>query len=428
METDILIIGAGASGLSAAYELSLVNKNFIVLEARDRIGGRIHSINDERFKGIVEAGAEFIHGELPVTNRLLEKAGIRHHRAEGKIWEVQNGKIIEKEEFVDRWGTLIKKLETLEEDMPISEFLTTYFPGEQYEDLRESALDFTEGYNAADSTRASSFALREEWENSDEQQGRLDDGYIALINYLAQSVTKRGNKILLSEVVKKVTWQKGKVEVLTNKGQHYTASKILITIPLGVWQAQGEFGHISFAPALKEKTEAAQKMGFGGVIKINMQFKNNFWEEDAPNKMNNAGFIFNDGELPTWWTQEPIKNGQLTGWIAGPRAAKLKNTEKSKIFDRALKTLAYVSGTTEDFIRENLVAHHITNWMQEEFTRGAYSYATLDSHWAKTILAQPVEQTLYFAGEALYNGTETGTVEGALTNGRDVAHTIIVHS
>ena len=80
---------------------------------------------------------------------------------------------------------------------------------------------------------------------------------------------------------------------------------------------------------------------------------------------------------------------------------------------------------SKDFIEERLAAHYITNWTADPFTCGAYSYATLDTHWAKNVLAEPLEQTLYFAGEALYNGTEAGTVEGALANGIEVARKMI---
>src|SRR5687767_13305968 len=101
-ETDILIIGAGAAGLAAAYELSLVNKRLIILEAENRAGGRIHSIRDDRFAQIVETGAEFIHGELPVTLRLIEKAGLSSHSAKGKMWEIENGEI-KKNKLMVHW-------------------------------------------------------------------------------------------------------------------------------------------------------------------------------------------------------------------------------------------------------------------------------------------------------------------------------------
>src|SRR6187399_1820202 len=106
MKTDILIVGAGASGLAAAYELSLVKKKVIVLEARNRIGGRVHSIKDERFAGIVETGAEFIHGKLPVTFNLLKKGNIKYHSAEGKMWEIEKGEIARKKDFIEGWNKL----------------------------------------------------------------------------------------------------------------------------------------------------------------------------------------------------------------------------------------------------------------------------------------------------------------------------------
>jgi monoamine oxidase len=163
------------------------------------------------------------------------------------------------------------------------------------------------------------------------------------------------------------------------------------------------------------------------VIKINFQFENNFWEEESSHKMNDAGFIFSDAIIPTWWTQHPVKNGQLTGWLAGPKAEHLKNEEEGKILEKALDTLAYIFNVSRDFIQKKLIAYHITNWAAEVFSCGAYSYATLDNDWAKKKLSEPLEQTLFFSGEALYAGTQTGTVEAALSNGIEVAREMIVN-
>jgi monoamine oxidase len=426
IQTDTLIIGAGASGLAAGYELSLVNKKVAVLEAKGRIGGRIHSIEDKRFKQIVETGAEFIHGKLPVTLSLLNKAKIKYHGAGGKIWEVENGEICKKKDFITGWDKLMKQLRSLEKDIPFSEFLNTYFPEEEDKELKESALKFVQGYNAAVADKASSLALLDEWENQDDDnQERLDNGYSELMNFFAGEIKKRANDIFTSAIVKTIKWQKGKVEVITTDNRQFLASKVLITIPLGVWQADGEEGSISFLPELLEKKQAAKKMGFGAVIKINLQFQDNFWEERVTNKMNGAGFIFSDAEIPTWWTQEPIKNGMLTGWLAGPKAMELKEAGEKEIFEKILQVLAYIFSVEKDFIKKELVAHYITNWTADKFTRGAYSYPTLDTNWAKDVLLKPVEQTLYFAGEALYKGSETGTVEGALASGIEAAREII---
>ena len=135
--------------------------------------------------------------------------------------------------------------------------------------------------------------------------------------------------------------------------------------------------------------------------------------------------FFSDAKLPTWWTQEPVKNGLLTGWLAGPSAMQLTNATEMEIYTTAIDSLAYIFSVDQNFIEERLIAYYITNWTSEPFTRGAYSYATLDTHWAKELLAKPLEQTLYFAGEALYDGTEAGTVEGALANGIEVARRMI---
>ncbi len=77
METEILIIGAGAAGLMAARELALAGRRVRVLEARERAGGRAYTVHDPSFRLPVELGAEFVHGDLPLTGMLLKKAGIR---------------------------------------------------------------------------------------------------------------------------------------------------------------------------------------------------------------------------------------------------------------------------------------------------------------------------------------------------------------
>src|SRR3954468_1305341 len=84
---DIIVIGAGASGLMAAWELAQTGKKVIVVEARNRIGGRIYTINDNRFDKPVELGAEFIHGDLDYTLLLCKKAAIKKNPVKGEIWQ-----------------------------------------------------------------------------------------------------------------------------------------------------------------------------------------------------------------------------------------------------------------------------------------------------------------------------------------------------
>jgi len=90
---DILIVGAGAAGLMAAFTLSKAGKKVIVLEARDRIGGRIHTLHDDLFFKHAELGAEFVHGNLPITMQLLHEAGIAYISGEGEMWQHRDGKL-----------------------------------------------------------------------------------------------------------------------------------------------------------------------------------------------------------------------------------------------------------------------------------------------------------------------------------------------
>ena len=428
MQTDILIIGAGASGLAAAYELSLVDKKVIVLEARNRIGGRIHSVSNPRFAQIIETGAEFIHGKLPVTLQLLKKAGITHHAIKGEMWQIENGEIKKGGEFIAGWKKLMTHLRELKTDIPIKDFLNQHFPGAEEKELKDSVIKLVEGYDAADAGRASSLALLDEWEHEDDHDERIDNGYLQLMHFLEGKIKEKGNDIFLSQVVKNISWQKDRVVVNTTNEEQFVASKVLVTIPLGMWQSEEKEGHISFSPGLHKKNLAAKQMGFGTVIKIVFQFQNEFWEEEIPNKFKDASFIFSDAFMPTWWSQHPKKNGMLTGWLAGPKATELKDAAEDDLLKKGLQSLSYIFAADKAFIEKKLVAHSIVNWAVEPFTYGAYSYNTLDTKWAKKVLNEPIEETLYFAGEALYNGPETGTVEGALASGIEVARNIIALS
>src|ERR1700716_4547776 len=87
----IVVIGAGAAGLMAARELARAGKRVTILEARDRWGGRIHPLPFADFGYPAEGGAEFVHGEAPVTNGLLREAGLSLLTIEGTQWTVENG-------------------------------------------------------------------------------------------------------------------------------------------------------------------------------------------------------------------------------------------------------------------------------------------------------------------------------------------------
>jgi len=392
---DIIIIGAGAAGLMAARELS-VRHQVTVLEAKDVIGGRIHTIRQG-----IEAGAEFVHGKLPVTLNLLKDAQLSYTAVGGNMYTVENGQWSKEENFIDGWDELLDKMGAIKDDMTLMEFLETHFAENRYADLRNEITRYVHGFDLANPSRVSVKYLYKEWTNEDETNFRIDQGYCEMINYLA-----KGIHIITGNPVTHIHWENGHVKVLTRNGTSYTAQKLIITTSIGVLQ----HGSIHFTPAIDDYTNAASHIGWGSVIKIVLEFEKPFWKTDT-------GFIFTKGKIPTWWTQSPNKAAILTGWLGGPPAEQYKQVPNEEILQTALHTLAEIFGTT----LPPLVSSHISNWVQDPEILGSYSYDTPISENARRLLNTPLHDTIYFAGEALYAGKHPGTVEAALVSGKEVA-------
>ncbi|UOQ71523.1 flavin monoamine oxidase family protein [Hymenobacter cellulosilyticus] len=429
-DPEIIIIGAGAAGLLAARELTQAGRRVLVLEARNRIGGRIHTFSDGGVSGPTEAGAEFLHGEVALTRQLLEATGTPCHDTEGLTYEVRHGQLSTAETFLEDMPLLLEKLHQLPQDMPLAEFLTQYFPGNQYQELRSMVTSFAEGYDAADARRVSSFALRDEWsEGGAEDSPRPQGGYGLLLAYLAREVEAAGGQIQLSTVVEQISWRRGHVTVGCNQDRRYQAAKLLVTLPLGVLQAEADTpGHVALVPELPAYRRAVATLGFGPVIKIMLEFGTAFWEQESAavgHAMPELEFLFSDAPVPTWWTQRPDPRPLLTGWLAGPAADLLRAASDEEILEQALSALAYLFATSPEFLRAQLVAQRVVNWGADPQARGAYAYATVDSEQAQQVLTTPVEDTLFFAGEALYSGPAMGTVEAAFSSGQQAARRLL---
>jgi monoamine oxidase len=224
-------------------------------------------------------------------------------------------------------------------------------------------------------------------------------------------------------VVKEIRWGKGRVEVFDESHHSYNAHKVIVTVPLGVWMAEeNSKGPITYSPALTHKQEAAKQMGFGSAIKILLFFKEAFWEElSLPQQpevdLKRTGFIISEEEIPTWWTQLPDKSSMLTGWVAGPKAFALKDAPNETVLSKSIVSLSKIFNIRAEVLQEQLLSWQVFNWSADPFTRGAYAFSTTGTEEARKELMQPVEGTLFFAGDAFYDGLEMGTVEAALTSG-----------
>lgn len=426
-KTDIVIIGAGICGLFAARELSNSGKKVIILEASAKAGGRIRSIADN-FSGTVESGAEFIHGNMPLTQSLLKEAGGKANNEKGKFYKSQNGKISETKDFIEEGERVMRKLKSLKEDLSLLDFLSLYFGGEGNRKLRESVINLAEGFDAADASRLSSFAVRDEWASDNiNESNQISEGYILLINKLAEECRKNGCITYLLTEVNEIDWQPGYVVIKCSNKKRVEASKALITVSLGVLlSAKGEKGNIQFIPPVPEKISAAKKMGYGPVIKINLEFKTVFWNDDnfkgMVTQIPDLSFLRSEEEFPVWWTKAP-DSPFLTGWVGGSQAEKLKHLNNEDLFEKAICALASAMNTTSYFLKDQMIASLVTNWGLDPYCRGAYSYETPETKEAKKVLAIPVADTVYFAGEAL--GNHKGTVESAMESAKKVAEEML---
>lgn len=420
---DVVIIGAGIAGLAAARSLSKSGKSVVLLEARSRAGGRIYTLPPGEFSMPAEAGAEFIHGQLPHTMALLKEANITYEKGKGSFWNVENGHLTSGGAFDEHWDEMVGALKKLKQDITIGEFLEDQFGSPDYAGLRESVTQFVQGYDAADMAKASAFALREEWSSEDDMTGyRIKGGYSKLIEYLLGECEKQHVPINFSNVVQSIQWTNGNVNVTTTAGFIYTAQKILLTVPVAVLKA----GRISFSPAIPEYDEAFNRTETGGVVKFLIEFKKAIWEDDSfeCNKMPGLHFLFSDASIPTWWTQRPNPAPLLTGWLAGPVTDSLDKNEGA-LLDEAIRSLSYLFNCSPKKIRDVIRTARVINWVKDPFSLGAYAYKTLSTHEVLKTLTTPVEDTIYFAGEALYDGPEMGTVEAALSSGLSAATKIM---
>ena len=135
--------------------------------------------------------------------------------------------------------------------------------------------------------------------------------------------------------------------------------------------------------------------------------------------------VLSDMPIPTWWTQLPQHTPVLTGWLSGPKSEEIKNEMDEVIIRQSIYSLSNIFNIDINVLTAKLKSYKVFNWANDAYTMGSYSYSTVQSTTARKILSEPIENTLFFAGEALYEGTETGTVEAALTNGLQVASAVL---
>ena len=435
MTIDVAIIGAGAAGLSAARELSGAGRQVCIIEARDRVGGRVLTHRTSDLPIPIELGAEFVHGEAASTFRIVDASAVAACELPDNHWWSGN----ERWQLVDFWERIdrVQRLiGNLRRDRSFAAFLRSRRSISPR--LRELALGFVEGYHAAHADRISALALSTADQEQDDPGGnkqfRILGGYDAIIEWLRAGLDPERSEILLGTSVVAIHWRKGAVEIQTRGAKSIRAKKALLTIPIGVWKAPREQeGAIRLDPPLPAKSRAIAKLEVGHVVKIVFRFRERFWDDPAflrrtVGRTQGDGLPLNfvhstDRFVPTWWTSAPVRSPLLTGWAGGHAADAVLAEGEEAMMDRALDSLSKVFRMRRRTLDTLLAGSWTHDWQKDPFSRGAYSYAGVGGRAAHRALGRPVESTLFFAGEAT-SSDQTGTVAGAIESGQRAAREI----
>jgi monoamine oxidase len=418
-DRSVLIIGAGAAGLAAAEQLSRHGVEVTILEARDRTGGRMHTVQEPGVNVPIELGAEFVHGDRNVTWEFIRASNLGTAPVSDEHWRVTKGEWEQDSEFWDELTELTEKIDTNAPDEDFQSLLNR--AGDLDEKTKWLAKEYVEGFHAANAERMSIHAFKKAEEAAEEEGGsrqfRMAKGYSGLVGWLVTRLAQSDVRILHNTIAKTIRWEPGHVEVEaeTQGGlvEHH-ADAVIVTVPLGVLK----LGEIAFEPALSEKEEAINGLEMGMVVKVTLQFRSKFWPRE------NFGFVHSDERwFPTWWTDE--RGAVLTGWVGGPRAASLSKEGRDAIEAEAICTFARILKIESTQVKEFVVRCHTHDWTNDPYSGGAYSYTPVGMIEMPKRLAEPVADTIYFAGEATDGEGHQGTVHGALASGRKAAERIL---
>src|SRR6185295_4972474 len=328
---DVVIVGAGIAGLVAGRELSRRGYSTVVLEARERIGGRVLTLDDPGQPVPVELGAEFVHGAAPLTRRLLAEAGLVAYEVDGEQRVATRGRLWR----TDLWRSVDRALSAIDSEGPdcsFADFLAAH-RGRTLAPHRRAALAFVEGYYAADPRliSARSLALGDGGPTNAAAAttGRVIGGYGQVAQWLAGELA---DVVRLGSPVSSTRWRRGHVEVgyreRTAGTEHLAARAAIVTVPLGVLQARpGEPGALTIDPDPPQMRRALGGLVMGNAVRVVIRFRQLPWEArggthgKAAAHLARVAFLRTpSGPFQTWWTAYPLRFPLMVAWAGGPAA------------------------------------------------------------------------------------------------------------
>jgi monoamine oxidase len=433
--SDVIVLGAGASGLAAADALVRAGLRVTVLEARDRVGGRVDTVYDAATGVPLELGAEFIHGKPKALLTLARRARVKVRPCLDAHLLFWRGKRLDGEGAFD----FIESLAAAEPpDRPVEEWLRERARAERWPSHQLAfARGYVEGFYAARPDTTSTLALARMEHAAVEMGGitpfRAMEGYARVLAPLAEGLLRRPGTLFLNAVARDIRWSRGQVEVRAHTRQgpllgRFRASRLVVTLPLGVLRAKPpETGAVRFLPRLPEKERAWSRLEMGPLVKVLLRFRTAFWRERKDTGP--YGFFQMPGmAVPVFWLLTPFNSRFLVGWSGGPHAEALSRLGEEEVLERALDSLSRLFRMPRQQLHAQLESWRVQDWQREPFTRGGYAVIPVGALDCLETLAAPVEGTLFFAGEATHTGGEEGTVHGALETGRRAAKEVLKHT
>jgi monoamine oxidase len=440
-DSAVIIIGAGMAGLAAARELGRAGLSVCILEARDRIGGRVFTQHEPGCDVPIELGAEFIHGRPREIWDPLEKAGVKISEVDGDNWCVSEGRLSTCD-FFSEVESILDKMDDSHPDESFLEFLEGSFPKPNTKRKREAkqrASAYVSGFNAADPALVGVHWLVQESRAEEKIEGdrafRAQNGYRDLLEIFRRQISGYGAEVRMGTIVEEVKWRAGNATVSSHNAQGastFAAPRALITLPLSLLKAAENGGSVRFSPQLpQQKFDAMNKLEMGKVIRVVLHFRERFWESIKPScnsrrSLAEMSFLFSEDEwFPTWWTAMPKRTPLITGWAPFRSAERLSGQSQSFVIERSLQTLSSLLGPSPQELQGLLEGAYFHDWQTDPFSMGAYSYGKVSATEALRTVGAPVDQTLFFAGEATDTTGNNGTVHGAIASGYRAAREIL---
>ena len=428
MDADAIVIGAGAAGLAAALDLARGSLRVVLLEARERIGGRVCSNVVTGTSESADLGAEFVHGPAKETMALLREAGITTAPTGDEGWFYQEGELRQEERDFTEAGGVFDAARSLPDDQTVDEFLRRFTEDTGRPADARAARAFVEGFDAADPAIASARAIAEELHSGvDATSARPLGGYRPMFELLEKKCLAAGVELRKPALARGISWRRGDVSVALDGpaagGRALRARLAVVTLPVSLLRETAESGGaVRFDPPLSpEKRDALAHLQMGQVVKVVLAFRSPFWERLRDGRYRDAAFFRrDDSPFAAYWTQLPRRSRLVTAWAGGPKATALGGESEETLIDRAAAGFGALFGD-EDLARSELAGGVVHDWDRDPFARGAYSYVTIDGGNARAIFGEPLEHTLFFAGEATSTNGQGGTVNGALESGQRCA-------